>query len=188
MLLNILGNRSYRDISQYPVFPWVITDYETAIKKPEKEEIKSKIIEEMKNKLIEKCIRDFHTPIGLIELSNKGIKRKYSYLNTYISAIQSLLDEYQILNKYPKIKELCDKIEKIIDEYDKENIIGNNDNNINEEISPSNSTKFSEIIKSIENYKIPKLKNQNNSILSQFKFDVDFINLFKEESKKKIKK
>ena len=122
------------------------------------------------------------------KLSNKGIKRKYSYLNTYISAIQSLLDEYQILNKYPKIKELCDKIEKIIDEYDNENIIGNNDNNINEEISPSNSTKFSEIIKSIENYKIPKLKNQNNPILSQFKFDVDFINLFKEESKKKIKK
>lgn len=29
MILNIYSNRSYNDINQYPVFPWIITDYES---------------------------------------------------------------------------------------------------------------------------------------------------------------
>ena len=28
MWLNIFSNRSYNDISQYPVFPWILTQYE----------------------------------------------------------------------------------------------------------------------------------------------------------------
>ena len=31
MWLNIYGNRSFNDLSQYPVFPWLITNYEDPI-------------------------------------------------------------------------------------------------------------------------------------------------------------
>ena len=31
MMLNSLSGRSYHDLSQYPVFPWVITDYSSPI-------------------------------------------------------------------------------------------------------------------------------------------------------------
>jgi len=27
MYLNIMGHRSFNDLTQYPVFPWVIADY-----------------------------------------------------------------------------------------------------------------------------------------------------------------
>jgi factor associated with neutral sphingomyelinase activation len=27
MYLNFVGNRSFNDLTQYPVFPWVIADY-----------------------------------------------------------------------------------------------------------------------------------------------------------------
>ncbi len=27
MFVNTLGNRSFNDLSQYPIFPWVISDY-----------------------------------------------------------------------------------------------------------------------------------------------------------------
>lgn len=27
MFLNQIAHRSYKDLSQYPVFPWVLTDY-----------------------------------------------------------------------------------------------------------------------------------------------------------------
>ena len=29
MALNTLAGRSYNDLMQYPIFPWVLTDYET---------------------------------------------------------------------------------------------------------------------------------------------------------------
>lgn len=29
MLVNILAGRSLQDITQYPVFPWIITDYDS---------------------------------------------------------------------------------------------------------------------------------------------------------------
>ena len=33
MWLNIYANRSYNDISQYPVFPWILNDFEDPLKK-----------------------------------------------------------------------------------------------------------------------------------------------------------
>lgn len=32
MFLNIMGNRSFNDLSQYPIFPWVISEYGTKSK------------------------------------------------------------------------------------------------------------------------------------------------------------
>ena len=50
MHLNQAGNRSFSDLSQYPVFPWVISDYDS-------EEID---LED------EKVYRDLSKPIGAI--------------------------------------------------------------------------------------------------------------------------
>ena len=36
MWLNIFGNRSYNDISQYPVFPWILSNYEDPLKVEQK--------------------------------------------------------------------------------------------------------------------------------------------------------
>ena len=27
LMINILANRSFNDLSQYPIFPWIISDY-----------------------------------------------------------------------------------------------------------------------------------------------------------------
>ena len=43
MWLNIFENRSYNDISQYPVFPWVLSNYEDPLKS-------NKIIKKVKEK------------------------------------------------------------------------------------------------------------------------------------------
>lgn len=50
MHLNQAGNRSFSDLSQYPIFPWVLADYDS-------EDI------DLKN---EKSYRDLSKPIGAI--------------------------------------------------------------------------------------------------------------------------
>ena len=42
MWLNIYGNRSYNDISQYPVFPWILSSYEDPLKTEKKNISKNK--------------------------------------------------------------------------------------------------------------------------------------------------
>ena len=65
---NIYGNRSFRDISQYPVFPWTIADYKT--------ETFDEII---KNR----SIRRFELPMGLMAINDKAKERKEGYITTY---------------------------------------------------------------------------------------------------------
>ena len=50
MFFNILGNRSFSDINQYPVFPWILTNYN----------------DEKLN--LEKDIRDLSSPMGMLEI------------------------------------------------------------------------------------------------------------------------
>ena len=33
MYLNTLAGRSYNDLMQYPIFPWIIADYDSEVKK-----------------------------------------------------------------------------------------------------------------------------------------------------------
>ena len=68
MWINIFGNRSFRDMSQYPVFPWIITDYKTDT------------FEEIINN---KTIRNFKLPMGLLSLDEKGKERQEGYINSY---------------------------------------------------------------------------------------------------------
>ena len=72
MWLNIYSGRSYNDITQYPVFPWIITNYEA---------------EELNE---EADIRDLSSPIGMLELGDKSEIRKETFLEIYESVKNDL--------------------------------------------------------------------------------------------------
>ena len=65
MWLNIYAGRSFNDLTQYPVFPWLITNYS-------EKEIDSK-----------KDYRNLSLPMGMLGLSEKGELRKETFSETY---------------------------------------------------------------------------------------------------------
>ena len=65
MLINIYANRSYNDLNQYPVFPWIITDY---------------ISEKFPKINSENLMRPLDTPMGMLEISEESKLRKEDYL------------------------------------------------------------------------------------------------------------
>ena len=70
MILNIYSNRSYNDINQYPVFPWIITDYESKTLPPlEKENM----------------IRPLCKPMGMIDFTEDSKERKENYIEHWLS-------------------------------------------------------------------------------------------------------
>ena len=78
MWINIYGNRSFRDIAQYPVFPWLLTNYEyntyeELIKNPE--------------------IRDFNLPMGMLYIDGKSKKRQEGYIDTYKNMVIDLCEQ-----------------------------------------------------------------------------------------------
>ena len=84
MWLNIYSNRSYNDISQYPVFPWTLTNYEDPLQKEiEQIELINKKNPDSSNELIDYSYRDLSSPIGMIEIGEEGKKRKENYLLSY---------------------------------------------------------------------------------------------------------
>ena len=64
MLLNIYANRSYNDINQYPVFPWIITDYD------------SNILPNLDQKNL---IRPMEKPMGMMDFTEESKERKENY-------------------------------------------------------------------------------------------------------------
>ena len=72
MLLNLYGSRSFHDLNQYPVFPWIITDYES----------KKLPVLESKEKNI---VRSFNTPMGMMDITPEAEERKLNYLETWKS-------------------------------------------------------------------------------------------------------
>ena len=69
MWLNIYAGRSFNDITQYPVFPWILTDYES-------------------NDL-SKIKRDFSLPIGMFTIDKweQSTKRKEGYLEIFENSL-----------------------------------------------------------------------------------------------------
>ena len=59
--MNIYSNRSYNNISQYPVFPWVLTNYEDPIK----------------NDSNNYNYHDLSLSIGIIELNEESEKKEF---------------------------------------------------------------------------------------------------------------
>ena len=82
MWTNLLGNRSYVDISQYPVFPWVIQDY-----------LGDKIAP------TEEYLRDLKLPIGMVIPPNnkeRALQRKISFTDTYNIMLNELRQELEL--------------------------------------------------------------------------------------------
>ena len=82
MILNIYGNRSYKDITQYPIFPWVYPSNDTKITNA-----LNKIFINLKNQ------RDLNKPIGLIDINERSKSRCESYDENYNSMVQDLKNE-----------------------------------------------------------------------------------------------
>ena len=79
MILNIYGNRSYNDINQYPVFPWIITDYT------------SESFPNFENK---DFIRPMEKPMGMLDFTPEAKERKENYeLNWLESENEPNMDE-----------------------------------------------------------------------------------------------
>ena len=140
---NIYGNRSFRDISQYPVFPWIIADYKTDT------------FDEIINN---KHIRKLDLPMGLMTINEKAKERKEGYINTYKLMSLDLKDE-----------ELVDfKIKDEDEDYDenntneqgdlnKNNINNKNNNNIDPNSAQGNN----------DNLVINNDKSTNDTTLSK---------------------
>ena len=69
MWLNIFSNRSFNDLSQYPIFPWLLNNY--------KDPIQLELNED------ENIYRDLSSPMGMLEISEESIKRKELFMETY---------------------------------------------------------------------------------------------------------
>ena len=67
MWLNIFGNRSFNDISQYPVFPWILSNFEDPLLKENGDYI----------------YREMTLPMGMMELNEEGEKRKELFMLNY---------------------------------------------------------------------------------------------------------
>ena len=79
MWLNILSGRSFNDMTQYPVFPWVVTNFQN-------EEIN-----------LEENIRNMTLPIGMLDTSKES--RKETFIEIYES-VKSDLNEIDSGFKY----------------------------------------------------------------------------------------
>ena len=85
MWMNIFGGRSLNDLTQYPVFPWLITDYTS-------EEIN------YNNDNNENIFRNLFVPMGMIETSDKSITRKDTFIDTYDLIKNDLKENFSDFN------------------------------------------------------------------------------------------
>ena len=67
MICNIYANRSFSDINQYPVFPWIITNYKDKINITENE----------------KLIRPFELPMGMMNITKESQSRRDEFFELW---------------------------------------------------------------------------------------------------------
>jgi len=88
MWLNIYSGRSFNDLTQYPVFPWLITNYSD-----ESQEI-----------TIKNDLRNLSLPIGMFDSNEKEILRKNAYIEIYESTKNELNDMFPDFNYQDYLK------------------------------------------------------------------------------------
>ena len=128
MHLNLFSNRSYNDLSQYPVFPWILSKYSSPFKL-EKNYLESSLYYEYimrdinnerndlgeitginnisdnsieiddKNKKKKKGeetydYRDMKLPMGMMELTEKGKRRKEEFIDKYNDMLENAEDHF----------------------------------------------------------------------------------------------
>ena len=67
MLVNIYANRSYNDVNQYPVFPWIIIDYSS-----------DEFPKDISSKEVS---RPLDTPMGMLTINSDAEQRKNDYMD-----------------------------------------------------------------------------------------------------------
>ena len=90
-VMNIYSNRSYNDINQYPVFPWIITDYtskvfpllESSSNTTNNNNNNTQTQNSSENNI--PIIRPFNTPMGMMDITPDSKERKDNYLEHWQS-------------------------------------------------------------------------------------------------------
>ena len=92
MWLNIYANRSYNDLSQYPVFPWLITNFEDPIIEETTPTENNENTDKKKNKDEERAendnipkekYRDLSLPMGMLTTTDEGKNRRKVFLHSF---------------------------------------------------------------------------------------------------------
>jgi WD40 repeat protein len=96
MWLNIYSGRSFNDLNQYPVFPWIFTNYSN-------------------NEITNNDYRNLDLPIGMLENGDSSIKRK----TTFITFYETLKENFR--ENYPDIdyQSFLNKGKEYLDSYKK---------------------------------------------------------------------
>ena len=81
MWINIYGNRSFRDIAQYPVLPWILNDYS---------------LNNFDSIINLNSIRNFNLPMGMMSLDEKSNQRKEGYIEGYKLMVNDISEEFNI--------------------------------------------------------------------------------------------
>ena len=76
MILNIFGNRTYNDLNQYPIFPWIITDYNS-------DNLNTANFYDIDKEISDLLIRQFNSPMGMLEFNKDSKERKEKFIKNW---------------------------------------------------------------------------------------------------------
>ena len=113
MWLNIFSGRSFNDLTQYPIMPWIITNYNS-------------------DELKKDDFRNLSIPVGMMEVSEKSETRKETFIDFY----DTLKNDFKEANPDFNYSEYLKKADEYLDDYKikkakkKNNEVGLNDINI----------------------------------------------------------
>ena len=85
MWLNIYSGRSFNDLTQYPVFPWLVSNYS-------------------REPFEENDFRNLSLPIGMMEFNDKSIMRKETFIETYDTVKNDLKENNHDFNYQDYLK------------------------------------------------------------------------------------
>ena len=111
MWLNIFAGRSFNDLTQYPVFPWIITNYQSETLDQEND------------------FRNLSLPVGMFDFNEKAEMRKETFIEFY-NTLKNDLKESKPDFDY---KEFLDKCDSYIEHYNHKKL-KNSDNQDGEAI------------------------------------------------------
>ena len=109
MWLNIFSGRSFNDMTQYPVLPWLITDYN-------------------KGELTKDDYRNLSIPVGMMEVSEKSETRKETFIDFY----ETLKTDFKEANPDFNYSEYLKRANEYLEEYKAKKNKKKKDNNNND--------------------------------------------------------
>ena len=111
MWLNIFAGRSFNDLTQYPVFPWIITNYQT-VELNEKEDF-----------------RNLSIPVGMFDFNEKAEMRKETFIEFY-NTLKNELKESKPDFDY---EEYLEKNDVYLEHYNNKKLKNNENGELNAE-------------------------------------------------------